>query len=173
MRVETGYEPDEVDISRSIYRYLSSDGTATGTKDMATTADDYFFQNVQRYTAITRLIVSYQDGSGGTDAEYGNLNAALSNGITVHVDSAADVELLDLTDGVPITFNAGWGALCFDYAVKNQGSAANDLWVIRWTFERSGRPLLLKPGEKLVMSIQDDLTNLVNHYAMAQGYYLC
>lgn len=157
---------------RYFSRYLSSDGTTSGTKDMSTTADEYYIVDSTQSLAIYRMIVSYQDAGGGTVAEYGNLNAALSTGIEVQVMRRDGTTVLeDLTDGVPITQNGEWARLCYDAQRLDWGSG-EDLFCIRWTFEKGGAPLILEPGQSLRMIINDDLTNLTNHYALVQGQEL-
>lgn len=153
-------------------RYLDSVGDGTGTKDMSTTADDYMItaQTGQRLY-IARMLVGYQDGAGANVSEYGNLNAALSNGIEIKVLDANSNVLINLTDNVPIKANGHWSRVCYDYAFQNHGGG-DDIFAVRWTFEKSGRPIILDAGESLVMEINDDLTNLVEHYAIAQGYFI-
>jgi hypothetical protein len=150
-------------------RYLSSDGTTSGTKDMSTTADEYYIVDTSQSLDIYRMIVSYQDAGGGTVQEYGNLNAALSTGIEVKIVRRDGTTVLnDLTDGVPITTNGEWSRLCYDASRLDWG-AGEDLFCVRWTFERAGSPLRLEPGQSLRMFINDDLSLLTNHYALVQG----
>ena len=152
-----------------ILNYLSSDGTTSGTKDMATTADEYYF-TMPSAGYIHRMLVSYEDEGGGVVGEYGNLGAALTNGILVRViaDDGTTV-LQDLLDGIPIKTNGQWARVCYDHQVLNYG-AGTDLWCTRWTFDKTGRPLFLQAGQRISMEIQDDLTNLSSHFAMVQGY---
>lgn len=155
--------------SRIISRFLSTDGTATGTKDMSTTADEYYIIDANSTLEIHRMIVSYQDGTGGLGNEYGNLNAALSSGILVQVRGRdGSTVKLDLLDGTPVKENADWARYCYDFNIF-AFSGADDIFVARWTFAKSGEPLILEPGQRLSMIIQDDLTNLTNHYALVQG----
>lgn len=151
-------------------RYLSSDGTTSGTKDMSTTADDYYIIDTTQTLYITRLIVWYSDGGGGTVAEYGNLNSALTNGIIIqHLDNDGTTVVNDLTDGVPIKTNGAWARLCYDYNFYNHGSG-DDIFGVRWTFDKAGDAVILQPGERLNFKVQDSLANLTEHYALVQGH---
>lgn len=153
-----------------ISRFLSDDGSDSGVKDMATTAAEYFIL-ADEPMAIARLIVSYQDAGGGTVSEYGNLGAALSNGIEVqHIAKDGVTVLNDLTDGVPVVSNGHWARLCYDHDRLGYGSG-EDVFSTRWTFERDGRPVYLDDNERLSVFIQDDLTNLSNHFARVGGWY--
>jgi hypothetical protein len=138
---------------------------------MSTTADEYYIQDTTRTLAIARMIVSYQDAGGGTMQEYGNLNAALSTGVEVKTTRRDGSTVInDLTDGVPIVSNGHWARFCYD-AQRLDWGAGEDLFVVRWTFEKAGEPILLEPGETLRMYIQDDLSLLTNHFALVQGRF--
>jgi len=39
----------------------------------------------------------------------------------------------------------------------------------RWTFRKAGEPLLLLPGNSFRVTVNDDLTGLVEHYFCIQG----
>lgn len=155
--------------SRILSRFLSSDGTPTGTKDQATTADDYYIVDTSKTLELARMIVSYQDGGGGTVAEYGNLNAALTSGIQVRVIGRDGSTIKkDLLDGETIKQNGDWARFCYD-AQRLDWGAGEDLFAVRWTFAKSGEALVLEPGQRLSVNIQDDLSGLTNHYCLVQG----
>lgn len=163
---------EEFDGREAFDHFLDTNGNGTGTKNMATTADIYYLEaQAGEILIVERLIVTYQDAGGGTVSEYGNLNAALTTGIEVKVtDDNGTTVLRDLTDGVPVTQNGHWARFCYDHQVINYG-AGEDLWATRWTFANAGRPITLYAGQRLEMQVNDDLTNLTNHYALAQGYF--
>jgi hypothetical protein len=149
--------------------FLDSAGNGTGTKNMATTADIYYLEaQAGQSLVVERLIISYQDAGGGTVDEYGNLNAALSTGIEIKVVDPGGT-IVDLTDGVPVQQNGHWARFCYD-AQRLDWGAGEDLFVVRWTFAKAGRPVFLNPGDRLEFQVNDDLTLLSNHYALAQGY---
>ena len=150
-------------------RFLTSDGTPSGTKDMATTADEYYIQDTSRTLEIYRMIVSYQDAGGGVVSEYGNLGAALTTGIEVKVIKRDGTTVRDdLLDGLPIKTNGEWARVCYDVNRLDWG-AGEDLFCVRWTFEKGGKPLSLEPGQSLRMIVNDDLSLLTNHFAIVQG----
>jgi len=157
---------------RIFSRFLSSDGTTSGTKNMATTADEYYIRDANNTLAIERMIVSYEDSGGGTVAEYGNIGAALATGILVQTKRRDGTTVLNnLTDDVPITVNGDWARFCYDYQQIGHGSG-NDIFAVRWTFSKAGEPIILEPGQRLSMVIQDSLALLDNHYALVQGVIL-
>lgn len=159
------------------FRYLDKNGDGTGAKnanedysDVGLGATEFYFEAVYP-TKIRSVIVSGEDAGGMTAQEYGNLGAALTNGYSLKAKNAADDVLCDFNDGVPITTNSNTGRMCFDSDVKPWG-AGNDLLLVRFTIAKCGRPLILEPGEKLVVTFNDDLSGLISHYLQAQGHII-
>jgi hypothetical protein len=136
---------------------------------MATTADEYYITDATATLELARMIVSYQDGGGGTVSEYGNLNAALTSGIQLQVRGRdGSTVKLDLLDGETVQTNGDWARFCYDANRLDWGSG-DDYFVVRWTFAKSGEALILEPGQRLSMVVQDDLSLLTNHFALVQG----
>jgi len=159
-----------------IYQYLDLVGDGSG----QTNATDNYAGAVEEFKivpaatetfVIHRMIISLSDTKTLAADQYGK-NITLANGIEVKViDSAGD--LFDLTNGVPITTNAEWGHLCYDVNVLNFGTnPANEHLVVRWTFDKSGQPLYLRgsKGEYLAVQLHDDLSGLLTHNFLVQGY---
>jgi len=122
---------------------------------------------------VVRLIVSAEDTTGMKADEYGNLGAALGNGIEIkHIDDDGSTVVNDMTDAVPVTTNAEWGYLCYDVDIKSWGQTpSNDFLVVRWTFERAGiTGVLLEPGQSMRVFMNDDLDGLISHRFMFQGF---
>lgn len=156
-----------------LFRYLDTNGDGTGTidatGDYSAAAEDFYFEATEG-TTIHRMIVSVGDTTSMQAQEYGNIGSALANGITVKLYNEHGALYEDLTDGQPVTTNSEWGALCYDADVKAWG-AGNELLVVRWTFSNSGRPLHLGTSAKLVVQVNDDMTGLLSHRFMIQGYH--
>lgn len=120
--------------------------------------------------SIARVIV-YLESAGGMKAQdYGKIKDGLPNGIRVLLMRNGSV-VEDLTDGLPVRKNAGWGRVCYDVSVNGWGSG-NDFLVARWTFTQAGVPVVLTEGTRLTFRLQDDFRSLVAHHFMAQGYHL-
>lgn len=154
-------------------RYLDTVGDGTGTKqatgDYSVTPQDFKIVG-ERYIMkrIHRLIVAIEDTNGSTVQEYGNLGAALTNGITLTYTRNGDS--IDLTDGLPIKSNGDWGRLCYDVAHQDWG-AGNEVILVRFSFDKFyDRGLILDtPNCSLVANCNDNLTGLVSHLFMVQG----
>lgn len=159
-------------MSAHIYRYLDTAGNGTGTKNAIgdySTPDEFYISGPSSgRMVLERMIIHVRDGSGFSAEKYGGLTA-LTNGLSVAV--VTEGETVDLTDGVPVKTNAAWGRLCYDLAFHITG-AGDDFMSVRWTFSRSGKPIVLKSAtDKLGVTLNDDMTGLVEHYFMVQGYY--
>lgn len=160
-----------------LYRYLDTDGDGTGTIDATgdysdatgTGVEDFYYEAVKG-TTIERMLVSVGDTAGMQSQEYGNIGAALTNGVSVLLYNEHGALYEDLTAGQPVKTNAEWGALCFDVDVKTWGSG-NELLVARWTFAKSGLPLHLPAGAKLVVRVNDKMDGLLSHRYMIQGHH--
>ena len=154
--------------------FADTNGNGTGTKnangDYSGAVEAFYIQPpAGTIYRVHRMIASLEDTSGMTPEEYGNLAAALGNGIEVMVKDDSGT-LVDLTDGVPITTNAQWGRMCYDVDLKTWG-ASNELLVARWTFAKSGAAIVLDGNHngRLEILLNDDLQGLISHYFLVQG----
>lgn len=117
---------------------------------------------------IERLLVLIVDNGVIGVSTYGALSE-LTNGIIIDV-KRDNQSIFDLCDGVPVKSNAAWQRLCFDVSINDKG-AGNDGYIgVRWTFERAGYPVRLVAGDKFVVTVQDDLSGLMEHRFMIQGF---
>ena len=159
----------------SIYRYLDSNGDGTGSNnanlDFGSSPDVFYIQPAENQIFyLNRMIVSVGDGAGMQAEEYGNLGSALTNGITVCVVDDGGIAL-QLCGGIPVKTNAGWGRICFDVELKTWG-AGDELLVVRWTFAKAGYPIRLigSKNERLEVSFSDNMTGLLSHYYLVEGW---
>jgi hypothetical protein len=156
-----------------VSRFADTVGDGTGSKNAngnyATTAETFYLEaGANEVVNIARMLVTVEDSTGMDATKYGN-NITLTNGISVHCEGPDAVKMFDLTDpDVPIKTNAEWGMYCHDASLKTWGSG-NDLLLVRWTFERSGTPVQLHPGDKLIITLNDNFTGLVAHRFLLQG----
>ena len=150
-----------------LYHWLrETGGSRDASVNGAITPVVFEWESTEDHAYISRIIVSIVD-SGTFDATlYGN-RIELPNGILVEVIENGVV--YDLTEGEPITSNSEWAAMCYDFNYIDIGTGDN-VAVIRWTFARAGHPLELNEGDKLRVTIQDDLTGLTAHYFQLQGW---
>ena len=157
----------------NICQFLDTNGDGTGTTNVngnySGAADDFYYQApAGKIVELHRMIIGIEDTSGATATKYGNI-AALSVGIDINIKEEDDDLILNLTPA-KIKTNAWWGGYCYDVDLKTWGSG-NELLVVRWTFSKSGKPIKLPAGSKLVVTVNDDLTGLINHNFLVQGIW--
>lgn len=150
---------------------LNGDGsTISQNVNGAVTPQRFWYQPpANRKAHIHRMMVTLRDGQAVTAEKYGAQDE-LANGIEVKVSKDATT-LDELTfPGENVKTNAGWAAYCYDSKPLDFGNGDNYVQV-RWTFSRSGQPITLdgSNGERLEMTINDDLTGLVNQVSVIQG----
>jgi len=161
-------------ISRALDTVGDGSGTKNAIGNYSSAAEEFLMSpDAGEQWTISRLIVSVEDSAGALADEYGNLGNALSNGIKVEVHDGSGL-LYSLTDpDIPIKTNAQWGIMCYDVNMASWGvSPSNDLLLVRWTFTRFGKPIVLRSwnSEKLVVTLNDNLVGLISHYFVAQGW---
>jgi len=121
--------------------------------------------------SIARMLVYIEDAGTISADEYGNL-AALTNGVKVS-GFRDSVEQVALTGQVNIKTNSQWGRICYDSNPLTYGNG-NNIIVARWTFSKSGRPIILQGDEldDLRVTLTDNLTGLIDHTFLVQGFKL-
>lgn len=157
-------------MATPIFRFLDTVGNGTGTKNanvngVVTPVPFKIVPPAGARYRLHRMMVKISDDAVVSAEKYGGI-AALANGIEVEVD--LDGDTIDLLDGVPITGNADWGKVCYDTHVVDYG-AGNNIILVRWTFAKSGAPLSLTSSDEFRVTVNDDLTGLVEHYFQVQG----
>lgn len=159
-----------------LFRYLTDDGTSSGEFDaigdytVATGTPTRFYFQAARDATIARMIVAIEDSNGMIADEYGNLNTALTNGITLDIRDEDGNVKLDFMDGHPVTTNGDWGIHCYDVTLQDWGSGSDYVFV-RWTFSNAGAFVHLPSGWNIGCSLTDNFTGLLHHTFMMQGYY--
>jgi len=105
----------------------------------------------------------YIEATGGFDSgKYGN-NIVLTNGIKLHLQDANGNVILDFfQDGGVIMTNAQLAAIGQLPVYLEFGQGNNSL-VVSWTAVAFGTHLLITHENKLVVTVNDDFTDLVQH----------
>jgi hypothetical protein len=116
---------------------------------------------------FSRINITMLDGAM-RPGQFGGLGAALTNGCLFQIVDVGGAEVLDFTDGVPITFNAEFALLAgVDTIIA---PAAGDDWLpIRFTVAKAGAPMLLPPGFRIRWTNRDDVSGLTTFRMMVQG----
>ncbi len=170
-RIRTGKSSE--DVGHGFYRYLDTDGDGGGTVSAIgnyATATQFYIQDTTRYLAIERMIVYVEDAGSMDSGQYGN-GITLTNGIELQILESDDSLIYDVMAGNPVTKNMHWQGKCHDLTMSSWGSG-NTGYSVRWTFSKSGKPIILAPGQKLAIILEDNYTGLIDHRFQVQGYYL-
>ena len=114
---------------------------------------------------ISRLILTIQD-NGMNYQKFGGL-AKLTNGVDVDYDSGG--VNLDLLDGTTWKANNELIHFCYDADIL---TGTIDVLRMRWTFSKGGTFLDLNntDGDTFNLTVNDNLTNLSDMFAIVQGY---
>ncbi len=161
---------------------LSTGGDGSGTTDFignysSTAATGLLRAPVGDTYHVARMIVFLQDGTGMKAEEYGDIGAALTNGITMTLESDGDgtpIEVNNFLPGGNVKTNAGWGHHSFDVDVKSWGlgSPGDDVLLSRFTFARftlGRKPIALASDDQIKMIFNDNLSTLVHHQFLFEG----
>ena len=160
----------------AIYQALSANGDGSGaiSQNVSGTlgAPVLFFvqpPSDERYF-LKRINIEAIDLNWSNALQYGATGSALTNGIRTYVRNDSGI-LIEFTRDKKITRTHDWGLLSGVDAIVTGASGADPL-LVRWTLERGMGILILNgsENERLVISIEDDLTGLDDQIAMAQGY---
>lgn len=158
-----------------IYRFLDTVGDGSGNKDASVDGSStavrfkYVPEKGER-AVINRMIIHYGDTANWSADEFGNLGAALTNGLLIQVlNQNTDNVVVDLLDGIPVKTNSHWSRVCYDVELDSFGSGL-DFLKARWTFSKSGRPVALSDENYASVTVQDNLTGLDELTFMLQGY---
>jgi len=164
-------------VSR-LYRLLSSNGLATGDKEIT---GDYSGAETPFYIAppagevfyLNRMIGGIVDAGSFDSGSYGN-GITLTNGIACRLYRGGFAEaniLLDLFDGCRIKTNTDWARACYDFQVSSFGSG-DEYGIFRWTYTKDGTDPIVLDGDRqdaLALLFHDDFTDLKGHGFCVRG----
>lgn len=160
---------------------LQNGTTSDATGNYSSSEENFVYQVPENgITAITRMIITIQDGSNDLfPDEYGGMSA-LTNGITVKIKDKNDNDVYYLVSNTvtgqsvgsspeKIKTNQDWASVCYDFSRLLHSGSSADMGQFRWTFARSGSPIILEDQEKFCVTCNDNLTGLTNHFFTIQG----
>jgi len=156
-----------------LFRFLDLNGDGSGVKNAIgnyATATPFFItpDAIEQRFIIHRVMTYIEDAETGiTLATYGG-DTALGTGIQLQVVRRYG-QTFDLYDGSTVKSNADWARICYDVDISTF-PAGNNYVHARWTFSRSGAPIVLNYGDKLQFVMNDNLTALITHSFLIQGY---
>lgn len=155
---------------RSLFVFLREVGTSEEMKVNGGGAAKKFYWRcpANQIWILQRLNFLMIDGAM-SPTKFGGL-AALGNGLKIEIlDTDQATVLLDFLEGETIVKNADFALLA---GVDDQITAAvgDDIFKVRWTLAKSGKPIRLTSQQYIQVTVQDDLTGLTSFRAMLQGF---
>jgi hypothetical protein len=155
---------------------MDSTGDGTGTKEMATAADEYLIlPGASDVYVIDNVQIIIRDNGGMPWEEFAAMGAALATGIlfdTVRNGGSGLVQVVDLLDNKPITDNAD--LLALGTVSLSVAAVGTSVLTCKVDFESLlGFPLLFRGehGDGLRFTTQDDMTSLESLEVWANGVW--
>lgn len=142
-------------------------GTTNAIGDYSTPTEFKFVPAVGDTVYIERLLIVITDGAILADG-YGGLGA-LTNGIKLEVTNSTIVYFSFTPE--PIKRTSHWGKYSYDSNLLNF-KTTNESFLSRWTFTNFGDPIRVTNDKHISVTLQDNMTGLVEHYFTVEGFYL-
>lgn len=171
---ELGDRPQHI-----LLRYLTDDGLATGTKNMAAAADDYYIKPAtNEIFIITKIIISmFGAGSLAGNFEfdnYANFDAPLTNGCLLELrrdpSGSNPLVMFDLLDGLPIKTNADLFRLGNLTAEISDSQAGIKCEIDTKNLFGGAIRVTANRGDTFHYQVQDSLATLALHYVQIGGF---
>ena len=164
-----------LDQKTPLFRFADTLGNGLGVKSAVgnyAAVDTPFFIETTDPTQrliIHRVMCYIEDSnvSAPTLATYGG-ETALTDGVIIQVVRRNGL-IIDLTDGLAIQSNSEWAQICYDVLIDTF-PAGNNYVHARWTFAKSGWPIILNAFDQLQFVMRDDMTAFIKHSFLLQGY---
>ncbi len=130
-----------------------------GRTNNAIVAGDYTFKAKKNKCEVHRMIVNQvNDGSDNV----------LKTGIQVIVKHEGDEQVLT---SIPIRSAYDWAMYCYDAQFTRESRPRLFRVMVRWSFFRSGKPIVLDKGDEIIVRVGDDMTGTQQQYFNVQGFY--
>lgn len=151
-----------------LLKRLSNGTTDNLATDGSVNSQEFYIQPIAGETwYLSRWMMYIQDSKGFSVATLGS-NGALTNGLEIIQESqGVQNTLLDYA----IKTNGDISATSYDTRVDTYGNDF-DILVARWSFYKTGQLIRLRGShnEKLIVKVQDDLSNIQKININIQGY---
>jgi hypothetical protein len=152
-----------------------NDNTIDASVNGSATAADFYVQapSDEKWLVNRMLVQLIDESTMEPEGDYGSLGSALTNGILIWREDADGTKVHDIVGSAnPIKENADWTSYTHDVEVQNWDNTTNEAMSVRWDFAAAGAPIVLQPGEKIIVRVNDDLSNLIEHSFCFQGVSL-
>ena len=160
--------------SELIFKFLRNAASSIDMNvDGSSTSVEFYWQvPTGRAVEIMRITIVMIDAAMGY-TEFGGFASVLTNGLKVEVKDANNTTLIDFFDGETIKSNEDFDTLSGGNSIIHP-AAGDDALDVRWMISRAipgTRGLTMDSGDKISVTVQDDLTGLVKFHWLVQGRY--
>lgn len=146
-----GIKPD-----RALVAHLENGGSSDMNVDGTTPAEFEYTPPSNFDAVVERCLIHLFDGKI-EPSSFGGIKGGVANGLLIQIIDADDAVAIDFLDGETVTNNGKFSLLAGVDVVFKIGKGDDQLYV-RWTLSRDhGAPLLLKLGDRLCVTVQDDI----------------
>lgn len=158
-------------------QFLSTGGDGTGQTnangDYSTEAAEFLIRPNERtgILYVWRILITVRDGAPFNASGYGGIGAGLNNGVSLLWQRRGEL-VNDFMDGVPVKANADYARQMCNLQISSFG-AGDDYLAAICQMSGFGKPVTLDPskGDTLGITFTDDLSGLVQHYFLVQGWH--
>lgn len=143
---------------------LNVDGSSTSVRFTA------FCGHAGRVCIVQRIVILIESGSQMAPSDFGDV-AALTNGLDLHVENGDD-ELLSKLFHFPVVNNAEFTLYTGTgfKGVEGGPGPGTDAHAMNLSLDALGFQMILRQEDKMVITVNDDLTDIDNIQAMIHGY---
>jgi len=160
-------------ITDSVFAFpLTIDGTPTGDPDAAvdgsvTPVEFFITPTAGRVYYVTELSLAMAVNSPFLCTGFGNISGGLTNGHGIRLEAGDISQDLNVA---PIKLNPQIGAY-FSELNHYQFAGNDESLCAKWDFKEHGGVIKLDQGDKIGITVNDNLTTLVVHGFTAHGWY--
>lgn len=166
-RVFPEHRPKNDENNNYINEYLKNGGNNNMVGDYSSEVTCFCYTATKK-TKISRMIIYIEDAGTINFNTYGGLSE-LTNGVRVYYKQQPNGKTNYLDAGYSIKTNGNWAKMCYDIEIKAIGSG-NSEFSARWTFAASGTTIYLNVGGEIGVELNDNLTGLIEHKIIVQGF---
>lgn len=151
-----------------INRFLENNNDRDMTNNYSSNITDFNFVSSNK-CKIYRMLVYIEDNSSMKYEDFGSISNGLINGLRVYYKETSSSNKVYIDGGYPIKTNSDFSKVCYDVDIKISGTG-NNHFSSRWTFEKSGTLIYLDSGGEIGVTLNDDLSSLVQFNIVVQGF---
>ena len=154
------------------YRYfLTASGDGAGATNLngnyAATPTDFYYLATNVFDIYT-LAIAVSDNAKFNQVDYGAIAGGITNGVSFFMEIAPGVEIR-LVSVNPVRHNYDWLSDMSDTQLTTFEGLSQTLVLTLHLEATFGMPLIIQPGWKVIVRLNDDFTSLINHTFAIRG----